>query len=480
MKGFFPSLLLCLLLVCLSVGCHAAKSVEPDLFPTHYRINARLSPEQKTLEVQTEIEYACPTDDLSAVKLRLYANAYQEGKALVTADKRSAVYPGGVADYGGCKELEVLAEGKAASYDLGDGTVMTLRLPRKYQKGESIALRIVQTVTLAKCRHRLGYTDGYYTLSDFYPQLCPFRAGKYLVRDYTPYGDPFVRENADFEVDLTLPLGYECAASALEMRREKQGTFNCFSYRMEGARDFAAVCSQKMRLTETTAGNTVIRYYRESDPDPQKTLSAIAGSVQTFCDLFGAFPYPSYTVVLAPFFEAGVEHSGLSVISYTLSAAARNATILHETAHQWWFGKVGNDEYQNAWMDEGLAEYAVAAYYRSTGLNSAYRAKIQEAEDAYAIRLALTGSEGTRFDASLDELGEGYYDRVYCGGLLLFSSLAEKFGANAFHAALRRYADLYQGRIAAPSDLISCLSSALGEDLSSYFTAWLTGVVPVQ
>ena len=484
MRKVAPLLILCALLLTL-FGCARKQQTTPkqeaEPFATRYRIQAALLPDQNVLSVQTEIDYCCPTDDLSAVKLRLYANAYQEGNDVVTEEKRAAVYPSGIADYGKTELSCVLANGVETSYDLGqNGTLLTLRLPKKCKKGDALSFSISQTITLAKCRHRLGYVNGYFSLSDFYPEICSFREGKFVAYEYTPYGDPFCRETADFAVDLTLPIGYECASSAKEELKERQGDTIRLSYILKGARDFALVCSQKLRCTEMMAGATVVRYYRENDPKTEETLGVVTSALQNYVSFFGTFPYPSYTVVLAPFFEAGVEHSGLSVVSDSLSAGARKTAILHETAHQWWYGKVGNDEFQNPWMDEGLAEYAVAAYYRTIGAENAYKTRIRDAEDAYAIRLALKGAKDTRFDLPLPELSDGYYDRVYCGGLLLFSSLAERFGAEAFHQALKTFADRYDGKTASPVDLINSLSTSLDADLSSFFDAWLSGRVPVQ
>ena len=141
---------------------------------------------------------------------------------------------------------------------------------------------------------------------------------------------------------------------------------------------------------------------------------------------------------------------------------------------------MGNDQYQSPWVDEGLAEYSVACYYRARGFVNVAREMVSNAEDAYAIRLAIKGSEGVRFDKPLPDLAEGYYDRVYCGGFLLFCTLSELFGENAFCLALKTFAEKYQGDTPAPSDLILSLSTSLGKDLTSLFRAWLTGTVPLQ
>lgn len=476
--------ILCLLFVCLTfVGCGhiLQREGEPSTLPASYHITAELLPREHLLRLETEIAYSVPSEGLSAIKLALYANAYHEGSEVVTADKRAAAYSAGIPDYGGAEIKEIRSDIPIIGQDLGqDERILTLRFARTLAKGERITLHIDEEVSLARIRHRLGYSDGYFSLSHFYPEVCPFRGGKFVTYASLPYGDPFLQETSDFLLDLTLPVGYECACSVHEDRRENQGTFTTYSYALSGARDIAVVASKNLRYVSGTAGETPVRYYYESDSAPAKTLSEICEAVDLFSSWFGGFPYPSYTLAVAPFCEAGVEHSGMGVVSKSLSESARRETILHETAHQWWYGKVGNDEFCNPWMDEGLAEFSVAAFYKAKEEEAAYRTKIRDAEDIYAIRLAIKGGSGVRFDLPLDELSEGYYDRAYCGGLLLFSSLAEEVGFSPFLAALHNFADTFAEKVARPEDLIASLSASLGKDCSSHFNAWLSGNVPVQ
>ena len=43
--------------------------------------------------------------------------------------------------------------------------------------------------------------------------------------------------------------------------------------------------------------------------------------------------------------------------------------------HQWWYGVVGNDQYNNAWLDEGLTDYSTALFYE---FNPQYEVKIND------------------------------------------------------------------------------------------------------
>ena len=485
MKHFLSVTALLLLAFCLT-GCGGRRGgiteprSEPSVEPTVYRIVAELSPREHILSVESEIEYSVPIDDLSAVKFRIYPNAYSQGREVVTEDKRDAAYPNGRVTYGGVDILSVSSDLPVTDYDLGQDDVLTVRLGETLRKGARVCFRIAERITLANVRHRLGYYGDYYYLSNFYPEVCPFSGGKYLTYEYTPYGDPFLMENASFSLDLTLPVGYGTACSAPEIRRERQGTVERIIYASSATREIALVTSPALRAVTADLHGVTVAYHYADGSDREKMLAFLLDAMAYYEERFGAYPYPAYSVVSAPFFESGVEHPGMSLISSDLSLAHKKKTASHETAHQWWFGKVGNDEYLSPWLDEGLAEYSVACYYRARGYDAVAREMIRDAEDAYSIRLALKGSEGVRFDLPLPMLSDGYYDRVYAGGLLLFHALSERFGEDRFHAALRDFSDSYAGKIASPDTLIRSLTHSLGEDPSALFRVWLTGSVPLQ
>ena len=476
------ALLTAILFLAMLAGCReGARSGRPakELAPTRYDLTATLLPQENALSLRAEVEYSCPLDDLAAVKFRLYPNAYR--KCVVTEDKKAAAYPHGRESYGSAELSSVSCSVPVADSDVGeDGTLLTVRLDRKLKRGERVRFVFEESVTLACVKHRLGYSDGYFFLSDFYPEVCPFSGGRFLSYDPLPYGDPFRFDNACFSLALTLPVGYECACSASETDRSVTGDAETRVFSAESTREIALVVSKKLRRATTEACGVKISYYCADGSDKQKTLDVISDGISYFSERFGNFPYSSYSVVAAPFFEAGVEHAGLAVANKDLPFSARKKTILHETAHQWWFGKVGVDQVLSPWMDEGLAEYSTASYYLQRGFAAVYREMISDAEDAFSIRLALKGSEGARFDLPLTELADGYYDRVYTGGLLLFATLSEVYGIDAFHRALKAFADRFQGAVASPEDLVLSLSSSLGKDLFPFFRARLTATVPIQ
>jgi aminopeptidase N len=79
-------------------------------------------------------------------------------------------------------------------------------------------------------------------------------------------------------------------------------------------------------------------------------------------EAFGAFPYPEVDVVVGNFTRfGGMEYPTLVMQDPSVGV------LVHELAHQWWFGIVGDDEYTEPWLDEAFASYATDRYFGSDG-----------------------------------------------------------------------------------------------------------------
>ena len=478
MRKSIPFLLLACILLSL-VACTAIavpKEAEIPLRTTAYVIEAELRPETHTLNVSTTIHYTLP-QDLAAVKLRLYANAYQA--PIVSADKMSDTYPNGFSA-GSCEVLSVTGSEEYPSYEVGveDPTLLTVRLASKHARGDEITLTLRLQVTLANVRHRLGYDSDSYTLSGFYPVMCPFEDGKYRVDPYYTYGDPFLHEVSDFDVTLTLPTKVEAAASVLpsEVRTERFDTIR--HYRAESMREFACVVSPRLLCKETKADDVTVRYYYEKDSRSADTLAYIQEALHTFEEAFGKHPYSSFSVVQAPFCEAGMEFSGLAIVNKDLSSSERKRTILHETAHEWWHGKVGSDEVRYPWQDEALAEYSVLYFYKCHNAESSYKQLVDDATEEYAIFAAIKGDAEVQHPLSIGE--EGYAECTYRKGLLMMSSLAETVGFERVNQMLKSYAEKYAGKIAPPEGFLEIMKEVTDEAGADHFTQWLYTPLPIE
>src|SRR5262249_48179422 len=92
------------------------------------------------------------------------------------------------------------------------------------------------------------------------------------------------------------------------------------------------------------------------------------------------YPYRQITVVDPAFRSAadGMEYptlitAGTSwLISGTLTVSTPEEVSIHEAGHQWFYGIVGSNEFEDAWMDEGINTYAAVRAMLDDGTKSYY------------------------------------------------------------------------------------------------------------
>jgi hypothetical protein len=182
------------------------------------------------------------------------------------------------------------------------------------------------------------------------------------------------------------------------------------------------------------------------------TVEAI-GNLEAF---LGPFPYDTLTVALLPDFGGGIEYP-----SMIFEATPSREVLVHEVAHQWFYGMVGNSQFRDPWLDEAFASWAEATVDPGSGL-------VSEAA------LTLEGPVGAAMD-EFDSSGR-YFRLVYDKGGAALLAAQRTVGDDAFTAAVRCYVDATAWRIATPTDVHRALAGlpaaldvledaqALGED----------------
>jgi aminopeptidase N len=88
----------------------------------------------------------------------------------------------------------------------------------------------------------------------------------------------------------------------------------------------------------------------------QPFLTETMRSLRSYAQRYGPYPWPTYTLVaMSDYFPA------LAGTAYpTIGFVGDSSLVLvpHETAHQWFYSLVGNDQARDPWVSEGLATWA--------------------------------------------------------------------------------------------------------------------------
>ena len=457
---------LTLLAGCVVLFACNKQSADPLSSSPCYELTADFDGEK--LEVYQEILYYAPADT-DEIVLNIYANAFDKENDLI--DISSAQI--------NRKNVEFEIYGK-------DKTLLKLFYSAKKDKSLNISFKY--TVTLPKSDTRLGITaKGISNLACFYPVVAKYENG-YREDCYNSFGDPFYHDVSSFYVNLTLDedMDVACSGEITDTRlvRVNGKDKKTVEIEAEYIRDFAMTVGKLFKVTDKInidSREVQINYCYVEDPYPERTLDRIAQSLSVFSNAFGAYPYSAFTVVQSNLRDAGgMEYGSFVTVSMISSREEYLDTITHETAHQWWYNLVGNDQINSAWLDEGLTEFCTYYFHYLTGDRARFKAEMNSISASYAAFAAHKYTVG--FDGSMNRplssyLTDGEYVAVsYFKGAILFNTLRELVGDDKFQASMQRYFSDNLYGVATEASLIAAFKTQ-GYDVSGIVTGFINDTV---
>jgi hypothetical protein len=183
----------------------------------------------------------------------------------------------------------------------------------------------------------------------------------------------------------------------------------------------------------------------------------------------GPYPLPTLTVVHPPTMAdgaGGMEYPGLFTTGGSPTAGYFTADIervvIHELAHQWFYGTIASNEFRSPFLDEGLTTYvenrAMAALFQSPfdRFLRYWMELDQHASSAAYGQDVAVNSSGAEFP-SYAHLAALAYNRA----ALLLESCSRVYG-EPFDQALRVYARKFRQAHPSPADLLSTVSEQAG------------------
>ncbi len=445
---------------------------------TDYDVTMRYSEEESSLAVSETIAYRNNTGDtLRSLVLRTWVNAFETEETSPAAldEIYSACYPEGFSP-GSVTVYDVLWNGERAewTYVNADRTALSVAIP-PLENGEAGTLLFRCVAEIPVCSHRTGRTGRDVALGNCVPLLSRYEDGAWRTDLYSPVGDPFVEDCANFRVTAFLPDGFVPAASC-PLTRGEDGAWRGVMY---SSRDFALCASPDYVTASGKAGDTLVVSCAGTASEARRALEDAKNALQVYQELYGAYPYPALMLCRVAFPFGGMEYPGLLMIGEAYYADSQadtlELTVAHETAHQWFYALVGSDQFFSPWQDEALCEYAMLRYVRARYGQGSYETLKYYRADA-PMRESIPGSltPGTPIDCfgSLRD----YAAVVYGRGAALMLALDEALpgGADAF---LRAYAEEFAWQTVSRARFEDFLNRYSGMDLSPLLLDYLDTVM---
>lgn len=334
-----------------------------------------------------------------------------------------------------------------------DGSVLEVPLPEPLPPGTSAVVELRYQLQVPRAPGRLSASQRVIALGNWFPTLAVHR-GDWDRHQYTDVGDSFVTEPADFDVQLTTSVPLVVAATG----RVRADSGTSFRIQARAVRDLALSLSPDYVVTEARTQDALIRAYTFDAERGRRYADAAAKYLDWYGQRFGRYPYQSYSVaeVDLPASYGGMEYPTLVFLAAGLGAPAAfdgsstDLLIGHETAHQWFYSLVGNDQVHDPWLDEAFAEYLPYYVYRDVSPEVFTRQFQNGVLADLDAKLAAAG--GKPVDASIDDFpSDGpYFVTVYRQGARFLDELRQAMGDAAFAAAVKDHVTTFADKLATP------------------------------
>ncbi|HVR71640.1 MAG TPA: M1 family metallopeptidase [Vicinamibacteria bacterium] len=354
-----------------------------------YTMKARLDPGAHTIEGTLVLEWRNVADvPLQTFPFHLYWNAFRNNLSTSARGegRRAARARAGERGFGYVQVRSVrLARGEGAETDLtttmryvspddgnpDDRTVMEVTAPAPVPSGGTARFAIDWSARIPYGDvGRAGWVHDYHFIAQWFPKIGVYGKGGWNAHQFHPWTE-FFADYGVYDVSLTLPRGFVVGATGtLRSRSENPDGSETLRFVEEDVHDFAWTASRRFRemtarFAEPGYPPVDIRLLVQPEREhlSERYLEATKIALRSYGTWSVPYPYGHVTVVDPAWSSAsgGMEYptlftGGASVWAPPALQSPESVTI-HEAGHQFWYGLVATNEFEEAWLDEGLNSY---------------------------------------------------------------------------------------------------------------------------
>ena len=463
-----------------------------------YQIAARYDANKHTVDATEVLTYRNLTGrPQDTFPFHLYLNAFQPTSTFMKEERRDRADFKLKDKYKASAEvtsIEVAGMGDLTSQikfvapDDGnpdDRTVFQVKLPRPVAPNESVQFKIAFHDKFGQVFARTGYKRDFIMGAQWFPKIGVWWQGAWNCHQFHANTE-FFADFGTFDVKLTLPQNEVVGTSGVQLGEVKNndGT-NTLMFRGEDIHDFAWTAQPTYHVVEDTfhgsMGDVKIRLLLQPGHIEQaaRHLRIMQETMKRFDQWYGPYPYKQITVVdPADLRAGGMEYPTLFTgdTAWWMPEGLRLTEIVveHEFGHQYWYGMVATNEFEDAWLDEGINSYTECKilddiFGKDTSLMDLWG--LTESDDA-------SQRNGYLAAADLDPMsrfaykyvnGSSYGDITYGKTATVLLTLEKVIGEETLKRALHVYFMRYRFSHPTQEDFLKTIEEVSGQDLRWYF-----------
>jgi hypothetical protein len=476
----------------------------------NYTIDVRLDHAARTLNGRETIRWRnISSQPATELQFHLYWNAWRNAESTWMRERRMAGSretprsdAWGSSDVTAVRVagMDLTAQKRFIAPDDGntaDQTVMSVPLAMAVGPNESLDIDIEWTSKVPRPFARTGYIDDYYFMAQWFPKLGVLEDGGWNTHQFHAATE-FYADYGVYDVRMTVPTDWILGASGREVSKADNGDgTTTHSYHGEDIHDFAWTTSPdfldvRQSFEHPTLPKVEMRLLLQPEHrgQEQRHFDATAACLKYYGEWFGPYSYGHVTIV-DPAFQSGsggMEYPTLFTAGSRWIAPAKVTTpegvTVHEAGHQFWYGIVGNNEFEHAWLDEGLNTFSTARTVEQA-FNPNYLAQryfggfFPWVFSDIPVKRETDGNRlsGYRSVAKADVQATPTY-RYWPGSAspitynktaLWLNTLEKHLGWPTLQKAMATFFDRWKFRHPKPDDFFRTLNEVSGQDLTWFF-----------
>jgi hypothetical protein len=486
-----------------------------------YTIDVTLDDKHHTLKGFLNLNYTNNSPDkLDYIYFHLWTNGYKNENTAyakqVFRDKEGKKTWKLLKDNGYIDSLRFSVEGISAAIEADPLNIDVIKvlLPQPLEAGKTINIQTPFFVKLPTYVSRMGHLGQSYMVCQWYPKPAVYDRKGWHAFPYLEQGE-FYADYGSFKVNITLPSEYVVGASGkMENLEEfnlykdlgtknlktakgnqkfalsKKGTSKTLTYRSDSIHDFAWFADKNFIIEyDTLKMNSgkiidVFGYHQENGVKYwENSTEYIKDAIRKYSSWIGDYPYSIVQAVEGPenASSGGMEYPMITLITNPKADEEKlDAIITHEVGHNWFYGILGSNEREYAWMDEGINTYYQFRYeaekYKG---NSIFGQSIPEElktksveEFQNAIYNALNRIP---MDKAIETHSAAFSSKEEYGMVVYFKSaiwlyiMQLTYNRESFDKAMQNYFNKWKFRHPYPEDFKAALEESLKTNIDPVF-----------
>jgi hypothetical protein len=479
-----------------------------------YRIAATLDPAARTITGSETLTWRnITTRPASRLRFHLYYNAWRDGNSTWLREASLAGLGAGELgpeDAGSIdiSSLRVVSGGAASDLtgkirfvapddgNANDRTVIEVPLAAEVAPGQSIDVEIAWRSHIPRPLARTGARGNFFFIGQWFPKIGVLEESGWNCHQFHLTTE-FFSDFGTYDVELTVPKGWLLGATGVEKSRtDTADGKTTHRYYQEDVHDFAWTTSpdyveRRERFEHPTLPPVEMRLLLQPEHVAQadRHFAATRATLKSYGEWFGPYPYGHITIVDPAWQSAadGMEYPTLFTAGTRLFAprgwSDPEEVTVHEAGHQFWYGIVASNEFEHAWMDEGLNQFSTARAMEAFNPDFEVQRYFGGFVPWVFKDLLLTREDDrdalSSFRRSVPREAQsapsfGYWpgsagSLTYNKTALWLHTLERLLGWETLQRGMSTYFSRYAFKHPAPQDFFATVSEAAGQDLTWYF-----------